>query len=125
MPYERPGAGYYATATKVVNHSAPVTEDGVVGVAVKQKAPKWDAGSATQAQIAIGESFHIRTKGIKQVPFVAGATKGVPVYIVAASNALTLTAAGNLKYGRVVSLPGERGTPSGYMRVDLDAKDSY
>jgi hypothetical protein len=125
MPYERPGEGHYATATKVVNHGAPVVEDGIVGIAIKQKAAKWDAGLASQAQIGIGEPFHIRTKGVRQVPFVATAVKGTPVYIVAATNALTLTAAGNVKFGRVLEVQGQRGTPTGFMRVDLDAKDSF
>lgn len=126
MPVERPGAGYYAVATKVVNHNAPVTEDGVVGVAVKQKAVAWDAGLAGRQQIAIGESFHIRTKGIRQVPFVSGAVKGSMVWIVKASNALVLAAPGaglGYKYGQVMEVQGQRGTPTGFMRVDLDLKD--
>jgi hypothetical protein len=125
MPYERPGQGYYATATKALTHGDPCTEDGVVGVAIKQKAPAWDAGLADQDAIAIGEAFHIRTKGIHQVAFVTGAAKGDPIYIVAADNTLTETASGNIKFGRVVEIEGQRGTPTGFMRVDLDLKDGF
>lgn len=125
MPYERPGEGYYAVATKVVKHGAPVVEDGITGVAIKQKAVKWDAGLAAQDEVGIGESFHIRTKGIKQVPFVSGAVKGSPVYITIATNALTITPGGagvSENYGVVVEIQGQRGTPTGKMRVDLDLK---
>ncbi len=125
MPYERPGQGYYTQATKLTNHGAPCTEDGIVGVAIKQKAVSWQAGLAAQNQIGIGEQFHIRTKGIRQVPFVSGAVKGAAIYITAATNALTATASGNLKYGRVVEVQGQRGTPTGFMRVDLDLKDTF
>jgi hypothetical protein len=126
MPYERPGQGYYAVATKVTNHGAACVEDGVVGVAIKQKASSWQAAQAAQNQIGIGEAFHIRTKGIRQVATVGGATKGAMVWIVKATNALQLTATGasaGYKFGVVVELAGQRGTPTGYMRVDLDLKD--
>ena len=126
MPVERPGAGHYTTATKVVAHGAPCVEDGqIVGVAIKQKAAGWSAGLAAQSSIAIGEPFHIRTKGIKQVPFVTGAVTGSSVYINVTNNALTLTdpGAGNgRRYGRVVEIQGQRGCPTGFMRVDLDQK---
>jgi predicted RecA/RadA family phage recombinase len=128
MPYERPGAGYYpAAATKTVNHNDPVVEDGIVGVAVKQKAPNPETGLTNIQQIAIGEAFHIRTKGIKQVPVqsITSPAKGDAVYIIAATNQLTKTATSNVKYGRIVELAGQRGTPTGYVRVDLDAKDSF
>ncbi len=127
MTYERPGQGHYSAATKITNHGAPCVEDSIVGVAIKQKASKWDAGLVGRNQVAIGEQFHIRTKGIRQVPFVTGAVKGSAIYIVTATNALTLTAQTaptGYKYGKVVEVQGQRGTPSGFMRVDLDQKDS-
>lgn len=127
MPYERPGEGFYATATKACSHGQLVVEDNVVGVAIKQKANAWDAPLAGRDDIAIGEAFHIRTKGIKQIDFVTGAVKGSPVYINATNNAVTLTdpGAGNgRRAGRVVEIQGQRGTPTGKMRVDLDLKDS-
>jgi hypothetical protein len=116
----------YVTATKTVNHGDPVVESGIVGVAVKQKAAASGAGAGTpQKQIAIGEKFAIISKGIVEVLNVASAVKGSPIYIVAASNALTLTAAGNVKFGMCVELPSERGGRSTHMRVDLDAKSAF
>lgn len=128
MPYERPGQGHYTTATKATTHNALVVEDAVVGIAVKQKSVSWQAGLSAQNQIAIGEAFHIRTKGVRQVPFVAGCVKGTPLYIVTATNAATTTAQTaptGYKVGRVVEVQGQRGTPTGQMRVDLDLKDSF
>lgn len=126
MPYERPGKAYYATATKEVSHGEPCTEDGFVGVAVKQTAVPWTEGFADQTTIAVGEDFVIRTKGIVQVALVAGVTKGDDVHITVADNTLTETsAAGTLKFGRCVEIENQRGTPAGHMRIDLDAKDNF
>jgi hypothetical protein len=125
---------YYATATKAVLHGAPCVENGVVGVAVKQKGVASDLGlgtapNFTAKQIAIGEKFAIISKGIVQVPVVGTPAKGAPVFLTASSNALTLTGPADqtatFKYGRVVELPADgRGVPAGQMRVDLDKKDS-
>lgn len=116
----------YVTATKAVWHGYPATESGFVGVAVKQKAPSAGAASGTpQHQIAIAEDFALITKGVVQVPVIAGAAVGDAIYIVAASNTLTETAGGNVKFGQVTALAGQQGTPVGYMRIDLDAKDSF
>jgi predicted RecA/RadA family phage recombinase len=134
MPnYNRPGTRYYASATKAVTHGAPVVENGVVGVAQKQKQPLSSVGIGgspnPQVNIPIGEAFAIVNKGIVQVPYVGAAAKGTPVYITAASNALTLTGPGapptTYKYGVVVEVQTQRGTPTGFMRVDLDLKDSF
>jgi hypothetical protein len=125
MPYSRPGYMYYATATVAHDHGAPVIYDGVAGVAVKQKAPSGGAAAgAPQRQIANGEQFAIISKGIVQVPNTITAIKGSPVYITA-GHALTLTGPGAGKFGRVVEIAGQRGTPTGMMRVDLDKKDSF
>ncbi len=118
----------YVTATKAVNHGVACEELGFVGVAVKQKAPSASAGTGTpQKQVGIGEDFAIITKGIVQVPYVATAAKGSNITITAAGNVLALTAAGAgvLKFGKVVEIAGQRGTPTGFMRVDLDKKDSF
>jgi hypothetical protein len=128
MPYERPGQGHYTTATKATTHGALVVEDSVVGIAIKQKAVSWQAGLAAQNQIGIGEAFHIRTKGVRQVPFLAGSVKGTSLYIITATNVLTAsaqTAPTGYKVGKVVEVQGQRGTPTGFMRVDLDLKDSF
>jgi hypothetical protein len=124
MPYSRPGAIQLVTATKAVWHGHPTVENNFVGVAVKIKAPAAGAGSGTpQSQIAIGEDFNLIKKGEVQVAAVSGAAKGDAIYIVAASNTLTKTAGGNVAFGRVSAVAGEKGCPSGFMRVDLDAKD--
>jgi hypothetical protein len=136
MPYERPGAGVYVTATKTTPHNAPATENGIVGIAVKQKAISWKAGWSEHvaASIAIGEQFHIRTKGIRQVltsgygAAIAAGTKGQGVFIRPSDNSLRLegaTAAGDLPFGRIVEVVGDnRGVPTGKVRIDLDLKES-
>ena len=125
MPKQSPSPVYYARATKATTHGSPVIEDGVPGVAVKQKATSWGAGITGLKNIAINEDFLILVKGEVQVPAIGGATKGAPVYITPATNALTLTAAAGLvPYGRVVELAGQRGTPTGKMKVDLDLRNN-
>lgn len=125
MPYNRPGKLYYTTATKAVVHGEACIENGVSGVAVKQKAPPFGTGPATNVllnTVSIGEDFGIIDKGIVQVAAVSTPAKGDAIYITASSNALTKTASGNVKYGVVVEIAGQRGTPTGRMRVDLDLK---
>lgn len=129
MSIERPGRAKYVTATKVTPHETLCTENNLVGTAIKQKAAGWgDAFTATPT-IAIGEQFIIRDKGICQTPIVGSPTQGSTVWINKTNNAITLTDPGSgngLKVGRVVELPGSnRGVPAGFMRVDLDNKDSF
>ena len=129
MPVNRPGLMKYVTATKAVDHGKPCVESGIVGVAVKQKVvPSGAASGSAQKNIGIGEQFAIISKGLVQVPVVGSPVKGTPVYMTAATNALTLTGPAapptTLKFGMVTELPGERGCPAGFMRVDLDAKDA-
>lgn len=130
MPYNRPGKMKYVTATKAVDHGMPVTELGIVGTAVKQKKPASGAASGSpQKNIAISEPFAIISKGIVQVPDtgsgVAAAAVGTPIYIIAASNLLTTSSAGNVKFGMKVEGAGVRGTPAAMCRIDLDAKDAF
>ena len=116
----------YLTATKAVNHGLPCVESGMVGVAIKQKALGVGAGSGIpQKQIGIGEAFVIINKGVVEVANLITAVKGSAIYIVTATNLLTLVATGNVKFGRCVEVAGTRGTPTGMMRVDLDAKDTF
>jgi hypothetical protein len=125
MPYNRPGAGVYVTngGTSVL-HGAPVKIANFVGVAVKQRPSIPPAVSPTDLKtIAASEQFFLITKGIVQVDNVTGFAKGDAVYI-DGSNVLTESSSGNTKFGRVVEVPGERGTPTGKVRIDLDAKDS-
>lgn len=127
MPEVRPGQVHYTVATKAVNHGAPCTEDGFVGIAIKQVAAPAGTGLGATAitQVAVAEAFIIQIKGRVYVPNGISAVKGSPIYIVAASNALTLTAGGNLKFGRCTEVAGTRGVGAGQMRVDLDAKDTF
>lgn len=128
MPiYERPGRAKYVAATKAVDHGKPTVEGNFAGTAVKQKPQPWSVGLTGQQTIAITERFVIRDKGICEVANtgIAAAVVGDPVYIVAATNALTTTAAGNVKFGRVAELPGaqNRGVATGKVRIDLDQRD--
>lgn len=139
MSYERPGQGFYVpAATKAVFHGAPATEHGVVGVAIKQKAKGWAEGlTSNYARIEVNEPFHIRTKGVREVAIgsgtpgvgIAAGVLGGNVYIRSTTNALILedaNAAGDLPYGKIVELPAVagRGVATGFMRIDLDQKDT-
>lgn len=122
---ERPGRAKYVTATKATAHKAPATENGFTGVAIKQKAKPWSEGLTSPGIIAIGELFVMRVRGQHQFPNtgIAAATLGQAVYIVAATNALTLTASGNVPFGFVAELPGgNRGVPTGFLRIDIERK---
>lgn len=127
MPEVRPGQVHYAVATKAVANGAPCTEDGFSGVALKQVAAPAGTGlgSVLITQVQIGENFIIQIKGRVYVDNLISAVKGSPVYIIAASNLLTLTVGTNLKFGRVTEVAGTRGVGTGKMRVDLDAKDTF
>lgn len=128
----RPGAREYVTATKVVAHGAPCTENNYVGIALKQIEAPYGTGLDDDliTKVQVDEEFVIAIKGRVYVSNVDAAggtftTKGEPVYIIAASNLLTSASGGNLKYGRVAEVAGERGVGTGKMRVDLDAKDGF
>lgn len=129
MPEVRPGQVHYATATKAVDHGKPCTEDGFVGIAIKQQAAAAGVGlgDTTITRVGVGENFIIQIKGRVYVDNLISATKGAPIYIVAATNLLTLTSnsGANPKFGRVTELAGTRGVGTGKMRVDLDAKDGF
>lgn len=130
MPYLRPGVIHYAVATKQVQHDYPCIEDGVAGVAIKQVEQSWQLGIANRNIVAVGESFAIAHTGVTQVPssLLATAAKGDPVYITPATNALTKTgpaSATNVPFGRVIGIAGDnRGTPTGFIRIDMSARDN-
>ena len=124
MPAVRPGRGVYVqntTASAAITHGRPVKEGVFVGVAVKQKSRGFNSLVADQTVIDDDENYFLITKGQVTVPFVSGCAKGDRVYITSA-NALSETQSGNTPYGTVVEIQGERGCPTGYMRVDLDLK---
>ena len=127
MPKEVLRTGYYATATKQVNHGDPCVENNIAGIALKQKTPAWNANYSDLKKITVGEDFLIRHLGTVEVPTLGGAAKGAAVYITTATNALTLTAPGaglGFPFGRVVELAGQRGTSPGAMMVNMDLRDN-
>ena len=129
MPYNRPGPGVHViNGGTAIQHGTPQVNSGFVGVAVKQKVRAWSDAYSIQAQIDANEPYYLITKGIVQVPNtdagVSALAKGAPVYI-SAAGALTGTGPAGGKFGRIVEIAGERGTPAGKVRIDLDAKDSF
>lgn len=127
MPYLRPGVVSYHVATKQVTHGNPTTEDHIAGVAVKQQEQSWTLGIANRNIILVGEALAIIHKGQTQIPasLVTTPAKGDPLFITEADNTLTkTTAAGKLPFGRITEVAGgNRGVPTGFIRVDMDARD--
>jgi len=127
MPYDVPEKIDYHTATKQVTHGNPSVEDNSAGIAIKQQEQSWTLGVANRNVIAIGEKFAIKKKGGAQIPasLVSSPAKGDPLYIATADNTLSKTSgSGKVKFGVITSVPGDnRGTPTGFIRVDLDARD--
>lgn len=128
MPPLAPGVVSYHTATKIVNHGDPTSEDHVAGIAIKQQEQSWTLGIANRAQVGSGEAFAIVHKGqvLVRAALITTPAKGDPLFITEADNTITkTTAAGKLPLGRIMSLAGDnRGTPTGFVVVDLDARDS-
>jgi hypothetical protein len=127
MPYNRPGPGVYVTnGGSPITHGTPQVNAGFVGVAVKQAGRKWLDSYAIQAQIDAAEPYFLITKGVVQVANtgISANVKGDPIYITAAG-ALSATSTSNSKFGRIVEVSGQRGTPTGKVRIDLDTKDSF
>jgi hypothetical protein len=130
MPYERPGRGVDLTANAQLTHDKPHYQDGMVGVPQKQDNPKSLDSLASRTLIASGVKYFLRLKGVCQVKQadhagLAGATIGAAVYIATANDALVLTdTAGTLPFGRIVSLSGQHGTPTGFVRINMDLKDN-
>jgi hypothetical protein len=126
MPYDRPGRGVYVTNTATsaaIQHGSPQAEKNYVGVAVKQVATGWDSTVAKQSEIEDDEAYFLITKGVVQVADPGGLNKGDAVYITVATGVLTgSSGSGKVIFGRVFEK--DRGTPSGFIRIDLDAKDS-
>lgn len=130
MPYSRPGPGVYVTnGQTALTHGQAVASGNFVGVAVKQKVRSWKDGYAVQKTIDASEPYYILTKGVVQVTSaataIASSAQGDAVYIDSSNNLTPASSGGNLKFGRIVSVAGDRGTPTGKCRIDLDLKSSF
>lgn len=128
MPYHRQTHGVYVTnGGSTITHGTPQKSGNYVGVAQKQKARAWSDGYSVQTTIDATEPYFLLTKGIVEVvntgSGVSAAVKGDPIYITS-GNLLTTTATANFPYGRVFEVAGSKGTPTGKVRIDLDAKTS-
>jgi hypothetical protein len=120
--YERPGHRHYATASGTHFHGAPVVYDGVPGIAFKQALVGSGAGSGdVQKTIADGEAFTIICKGRVELTNTSTWTRGTKLYI-SSTHVISSTGTTGTPFGLVVEVAGERGTPTGKMRVDLDFK---
>lgn len=127
MPYERPSASLAVrvTAHADVRHGAIAYDGGWVGRVVKTETPAADAPRTDRDLVAAGEDYNLRPHGIAEVDNtnLAGIAKGALVYITQATNAIGNAAgAGISVVGKVTHLPGEQGTPTNRVRVDLDVK---
>jgi hypothetical protein len=127
--YDRPGKIAYIPQGPgaPVQHNAPVKVGALRGFAIKQKATKWSDGYGTaQTTIAATEPCAAKVKGVGLAPLVSGATRFAGCWI-NPDNTLALDGgvANSVKFGLIVELPGDRGCPAGFMRVDLDLRDSF
>jgi hypothetical protein len=132
MPYNaEPGEVAYVTAPRAWVHgqlgavAAGGGTGGVAGVVVKQAIPAADAARANRANVAIGEACTLLTARVAEAPAASlpGVTKFQQVWIATADDSLSTTSgAGKILLGKVVSLPGERGTPSDKVRINLRDK---
>lgn len=128
MPVLTPGIISYHTATKQVTHGAPTVEDGVAGVAIKQQEQSWTLGIANRNVVQVGESFAIAHKGQTLVlaSLIGTPAKGDPLYIKLTDNSFVkVVTAGYVPFGRIITMAGDkRGTPTGYVVVDMDSRDT-
>lgn len=125
MPYERPAGAERVVASVDVRHGAMAADDGFCGRVVKTLTPSADTPRNLRNMVLAGEEYTIRTKNSGEVDnsTLAGIAKGALVYITEATNAISNAAGvGKIVLGRVTHLPGERGTPTNMVRVDLDSK---
>lgn len=127
MPYNaEPGDVAYVVAGVALTHGDLACDQGFCGVAVKQAIPAADAARATRDDIAVGEAYVLRITNVVEAPragTLASSVKGDLVWITEADNSLaTAAASGKVVLGRICSLPGERGTPSDKVRINLNIK---
>jgi hypothetical protein len=132
----REAPGVHVTASAKVKDGLPASDDGFVGIAVKQIPKSSDVARSTLDDIEISEKYYLLITGEADV--INGSAQGGPgltlakgtaVYINDATNALVLAAtaltagvlnAGFSKYGKVAYLAPERGLPTGWVTINLD-----
>lgn len=130
MPYRAEGREVYVAnngANGILLHGQAVCEPRdtgfEVGIAVKQKPAHWSDGLTAQNQIQVSEPYLILRQGVVQVP--GSFNDGDAIYITT-GNALTTTTGSNQKFGRVVETPADgRGVPTGFVRVNMDERNSF
>lgn len=129
MPYNTDSGRHRVASSSVKRlHGAACHEEGYVGIAQKQVQPGATIALAEYPYIQVAEAFTIITTGKVEVPTVTSAARGSTIWINVDTQALSLTDPGSsdgMKFGRVDALAGEEGVPTGFMRVDLDKKDSF
>lgn len=127
MPYNRPGnIEVDVTCSRQVNHGDLTFEEGKVGVAVKTLADAATAGLVNPKVIAVAEKFNLIVKGTVQVANGVAGVRGDPIYMTKATGVLNKTGPASAtvaRVGVVSEVAGQRGTPVGKMRVNLDMKD--
>jgi hypothetical protein len=128
MPQVGPATAHYAVAGVAVLHGDPACEDGFAGIAIKTQEQSWTLGIANRSQIGVGEAYTIWHKGKVYVrsSLISAPAVGDPLFIAEATNALTkATAAGLFPFGKIDAVAGgNRGVPTGYVSVDMDARDA-
>lgn len=127
MPYLRPGNEYHCTAVRQVTHGNPCIVDGVPGIAISQKEPAATAGLVTPRVVAVDEDFVIAHQGICQIDasLLATGVRGDPVFINNTTDALAEAGgAGLVPFGRIIEVAGERGTPTGKIRINMNLRDT-
>jgi hypothetical protein len=127
MPYNaEPGEVAYVVAGVALVSGDLACDQGFCGVSVKQKIPAADAARSTRANIEAGEAYILQIQDVVEAPragALAASVKGDLVWITEADNSLaTAAAAGKFVLGKICSLPGERGTPSDKVRINLNIK---
>jgi hypothetical protein len=129
MPDFRHDPGVYVTNGGVaIEHGRPHRFNANLrGIALKQRQPAWDSALTAQGTILATEPFYLKDKGECRVvlathPGITDTSKGAPVFIIPATHLLTTTASGNERFGAVVEASGERGLPTGHIRIDMDRR---
>lgn len=132
MPYNaETGEVAYVVAPRAWVHgqlgaiAAASGTGGICGTVVKTQTPAADAARGTRANIASGEACLLLIDRVVEAPAASlpGVVKHELIFIATADDSLSTTSgAGKLVLGKVYSLPGERGTPSDKVRINLRQK---